>query len=326
MKPFIIAFLFLLPLESHACVELIENSRVHEMTYNFYANNGQDSCVRLPYVRKDFEAKGVHITNEDIAYISMSHKDENLSSRVVQSDAKTGKVLKTYDLMGKNSRGYKGAVDSITLIDKNSKFAVPSKDSICVFDKRNASLSLTGLYKAPLLFCQKQKNLFDRQITFLSHSPNQKGAKYIWVVSKKRGETSKIFGYKIIGKRVLESPSYTFDVPKAVSGVESLAILKEVEDSNYSFLLQTKKGINLSKMYKVDYKYNRGTQKFTSTLTAQNFKNQSREPASKLLALSDEINLKLPKKSPKYLKENIPTLHETLKSMKLKNLPFLPPK
>lgn len=324
MRPLIIILLCAIPLDVWACVELIENSRVNEMTYNFYADNGADSCVRLPYVRKDFKAEGVHITDKDIAYISMHHKDEKLPSRVVQSDAKTGKVLKTYNLMGSGSRGYMGKVAAISLFDKDTKFVVPSKNSLCIFDKRNATRSMDGTYKAPLIFCQEQ-SIENRRISFISHAPNNNGGKYIWAVASKPGKkSSKIFGYKILKDKILKVPTYTFSVPKSVSGVDSLAVLKE-DKQKYSFLLKSKKGINMSQVYRIDYAYDNKRKKYKHTLTASNFTKSNRKPAS-LASVDEFIDVKLPKKSPEYLKTNIPTLHQTLQTMRIKNMPMMPPR
>jgi hypothetical protein len=43
MRPLIIILFCAIPLDVWACVEVIENSRVNEMTYNFYADNGADT-------------------------------------------------------------------------------------------------------------------------------------------------------------------------------------------------------------------------------------------------------------------------------------------
>lgn len=323
----VILFLFFIPVKSLACVEVVENTRVNEMTYNFYADNGADSCVRLPHVRKDFNPQGVHITDKDIAYISMHHKETKLPSRVVQADAKTGKVLKTYQLMGSEHRGYLGTVRSVSLFDKGRKFVVPTEKAFCMFDKKNAKRAADGSYKAHLIACQEQ-GLEGSVISSISYGPNKNGQKYIWAVgSVSSKKTSKIFGYKIVGNRILKQPTYKFAVPKSVTQVESLAILNSAPNK-YNFLLASSKGLKSSNMYEVEYAYDEKAKTYKPKLTSHRDIANSRNPASVVSSKSSDKlhkNVNLKKSSPKYLRENLPTIHQSVQSMMIKNLPMRPP-
>ncbi len=322
------ALIFFISIKSFACIDIIENKRFHEMAYNFYANNGADNCIRLPYVRKDFKPQGVYITNQNTVYISAHHKEAKLASRVLQAHGKTGEIVKVYHLMGSEYRGYLGKTEAISLFDKGSKFVVPTQKAFCIFDKKNAKLAADGSYRAHMLGCQEQE-LEGGTISFITYSFNKKGQKYIWaIVSMKKKNRSKIFGYKVVKNKILKQATHKFNVPKSLSNVESLAVL-DSSFKKYSFLLGNS-NIHSLKMYDIEFTYDEVNKSYNYNLMVHKNDEGNRSLASirKLKRKSKGFHkrVSLKEAAPEYLRKNLPALHQGVQAMVKMNLPMMPPK
>ncbi len=324
----LVFLIFFISIQSFACIEIIKNSRANEEVYNSYADNKVNNCIRFPYIQKDFSPQGVHITDQNTAYISMHHKKTKLSSRIIQADVKTGKVLKVYELMGSEYRGYLGKIQTVSLFDNESKFVIPLKKAFCIFDKKNAKLAINGFYKAHILKCQKQE-LEGGIISSISYSSNQNNQKYIWtIVSKEKKNKLKIFGYKIVKNKILKQATYKFDLPKALSKIESLVML-DSSLKKHRFLLANSSSTHTLKMYEIKFTYNKLNKLYNYKLTAYKNNKDSRRPASitkikKSKNLHKKVSLK--ESIPWYLYKNLPVLNKGLKTMIKVNSPMILPK
>jgi hypothetical protein len=273
---FLILLLSLTSFKALACVEVMENRRVNDMTYKAYADDGRDKCLRLPYVQKNFNVQNLFFGSDKIGFLSLNHQKTNLetkklSSRVLQTNLRTGKILRTYSLEGSLSRGYLGHVKSVALFDNETKFAVPSGKSICIFDRKNASIDKSGVYHSKLLSCQEQNLSSDGAISNFKMSKNHNNENYLWTVFKGK-QGNMIYGFKVNKGRILKANSYKFDLPISVSNVSQFAVTHS--KGNYSFLISPDKG---GLAYQVDYSKGEGS---NYKLASVNKFGQGRLPAA----------------------------------------------
>jgi len=238
----------------------MENKRVNEMTYKFYKDNGKDKCLRLPYISKNFSPQNMFMSDKKIGFISLNHNKQkneraHLPARVLQADLRTGKILRTYSLLGSGNRGLLKKVESVSLFDSETKFIVPTGKSLCVFDRKNAKKDYAGVYQAKLLTCQEQYTSAGGNFSTSNLSLNHNRQKYFWTVFKSKSG-SKIYGYKIVGSKILKKSSYSFALPKYMKTMKTFSVIPS--NNKYSFLITSGKG---KLAYQLNYERKASTSK-----------------------------------------------------------------
>jgi len=214
------------------------------MTYKFYKDDGKDKCLRLPHISKNFSPQNMFMSEKKIGFISMNHNKQknetvDLPARVMQADLRTGKILKTYSLRGSGNRVLLKKVESVSLYDSETKFIVPTGKSLCVFDRKNAKKDYAGIYQAKLLSCQEQYTTTKGQFTTANLSLNHNRRKYFWSVFHSENGSA-IYGYQIVGSRILKKHAYSFTLPKYMKSVKTFSVIPS--QNKYSFLITPGQG------------------------------------------------------------------------------------
>jgi hypothetical protein len=272
----------------------MENKRVNDMTYKFYKDDGKDKCLRLPHIPKNFVPQNMFMNEKKIGFISVNHKKlknetKDLSARVLQADLRTGKILRTYSLNGSGNRGLLKKVESVSLFDSETKFIVPTGNSLCVFDRKNAKKDYAGVYQAKLLSCQEQYTSSKGRFSTSNLSLNHNRQNYFWTVFKS-DKGSKIYGYKIVDGKILKKNSYSFALPaKYLDSIKTIKTFSVIPSQNkYSFLIASGKGklaYQLNFERKVE---NDGVEKFDEDYqlaSVDKFNESNRLPAARKIAL-----------------------------------------
>jgi len=283
---FALFVLLLVPFKALSCVEVLENMRVNEMTYKFYKDDGKDKCLRLPHISKNFSPQNMFMSERKVGFISMNHiKQKNektrLPARVLQADLRTGKVLRTYSLLGSGNRGLLGKIESVSLFDSGTKFVVPTGKSLCMFDRQNAKKNYAGVYQAKLLSCQEQYTSSQGKFSTSNLSFNHNKQKYFWTVFKSKSG-SKIYGYKIVGGKILKKNSYSFALPTYMKSMKAFSVIPTKD--KYSFLMTTGTG-KLAYQLNYERKNVAGADEFSeptyNLASVDKFNESNRLPANK---------------------------------------------
>jgi len=254
------------------------------MTYKFYKDDGKDKCLRLPYISKNFRPQNMFMSERKIGFISMNHvKQKNekahLPARVLQADLRTGKVLRTYSLLGSGNRGLLKKIESVSLFDSETKFIVPTGKSLCVFDRQNAKKNYAGIYQAKLLSCQNQYTSSEGAFATSNLSLNHNRQKYFWTILKSKSG-SQIYGYKIVGSKILKKNSYSFQLPKYMRQMKTFSVIPSA--NKYSFLITAGSG---KLAYQLNYEKSETSDEFSEPTyklaSVDKFNESNRIPAAK---------------------------------------------
>ncbi len=213
-------------------------------------------CVELPYMNEGYIPQGIHITGENLAYVSMYHKD-------VDGVRSKNSIVAEIDLSSKKSKKYilpiATHVGGLAIFDKYSKFVIPYELTFCVYEKEN-------LKDIP---CQTQSvgsSLRTTGFSFINYAPDHDGDWHMWAgqfhedsASPNDGDTSNdgmhIFGYEVKSGVISTVPSYRFYVPSSVDKIQGATIIAPSSKSGeYKILVTSSYGDHPSKITLLKYK------------------------------------------------------------------------
>ena len=247
--------------QCHGC----DDTNIKELdTIDSYDNakglNKALSLWRIPWLEYDYIPQGVHVTEDDLVYMSMYHKDadgiSSKSSIIIKYSTATNTVIDVYHLKNSNGSNYMGHVGG--LVVKGDYFIVPYGSKLNFFKQSNAT-PVSGIeseikseFTTGVEFGESEYNT---KMSFLSISKDHQNQDVLWTgqFNKNNNVGSHILGYKIDSDGTVDpAPIYKFYVPETVNKLQGVTVLNASHDA-YTLLLSRSYGNSSSYIYKVEY-------------------------------------------------------------------------